>query len=224
MCIVNIFITFVFVLSWSSCVTFKNKLHMKDRILQFLESEKISPAEFADKIGVQRSSMSHILNGRNYPSASFIQKMLQSYPHLDSRWLMIGVGSMNLESGNRMEKSQSAAAEPLLISEATVPGDSGSQTTEISETDAEFPFIAEEVTEKPAPHKLFDQEGVKNSSFNQSGNQSDFSIPSGSEETPKADRVTGQAMPLTALLSDEKEIEQVLFFFKDKTFSLYRPS
>jgi transcriptional regulator with XRE-family HTH domain len=198
--------------------------HMKDRILQFLESEKMSPAEFADKIGVQRSSMSHILNGRNYPSASFIQKMLQAYPLLDSRWLMIGVGSMNLESGNRTEKSQSAAAEPLLIREAVVPGNSGSQAIDISETDTEFPFIAEKVSIKSAPHKLLDQEEATNSSFNQPGNQPDFSIPSGSSETPKADRVTGQATPLTALLSGEKEIEQVLFFFKDKTFSLYRPS
>lgn len=197
---------------------------MKDRILQFLESEKISPAEFADKIGVQRSSMSHILNGRNYPSASFIQKMLQAYPLLDSRWLMIGVGSMNLESGNRMEKFQSAPTEPILISETVVPGNSGSRATDISETDTVFPFIAEEVTEKPAPHKLFDQEEAKDSSFNQPRNQPDFLIPSDSAETPKADRITGQATPLTALLSGEKEIEQVLFFFKDKTFSLYRPS
>lgn len=205
-------------------MTFKNRLYMKERILQFLESEKISPAEFADKIGVQRSSMSHILNGRNYPSASFIQKMLQSYPILDPRWLMIGVGSMNPESGNRTEKSQLAAAEPLLISEAVVPDNSGTQATDMSETEAEFPFIAEEVREKPAPHKLFDQEEVKKSLFNQPVNQPDFSIPSGSAETPKNDRVTGQSTPLTALLSGEKEIEQVLFFFKDKTFSLYRPS
>lgn len=197
---------------------------MKDRILQFLESEKISPAEFADKIGVQRSSMSHILNGRNYPSASFIQKMLQSYPLLDSRWLMIGVGSMNLESGNRTEKSPAAATEPLLISEAVVPGNTGSQATDLSESDAEFPFIAKEVSEKPVPPQIFEREEVKNSSFNQPVNQSDISIPIGSAETPQADGVNGQATTLTTLLSGEKEIEQVLFFFKDKTFSLYRPS
>ena len=79
---------------------------MKERILKFLESERISPAEFADKIGVQRSSMSHILNGRNYPSASFIQKMLQAYPYLNSRWLMIGVGAMNLEPNDLKEISE----------------------------------------------------------------------------------------------------------------------
>src|SRR5665648_440215 len=67
---------------------------MKDRITQFLLSEGISPAEFADKIGVQRSSVSHVLNGRNYPSASFIQKMLGSYNTLNPRWLLLGEGMM----------------------------------------------------------------------------------------------------------------------------------
>ena len=67
---------------------------MKDRITSFLLDENISPAEFADKIGVQRSSISHVLTGRNYPSASFIQKMLAAYPNLNARWLMVGEGSM----------------------------------------------------------------------------------------------------------------------------------
>ena len=114
---------------------------MKDRILQFLESEKISPAEFADKIGVQRSSMSHILNGRNYPSASFIQKMLAGHIHF---WtpdgLMIGVGSMSAEPGNLTQKFQSDSTVPLLISEAVVPDSSGSQAKVQAETGTELPF------------------------------------------------------------------------------------
>ena len=63
---------------------------MKDRITQFLNETQISSAEFADKIGVQRSSVSHVLNGRNFPSASFIQKMLTAYTHLNPRWLLLG--------------------------------------------------------------------------------------------------------------------------------------
>ena len=65
---------------------------MKDRITEFLKREGITPAEFADKIGVQRSSVSHVLNGRNFPSASFIQKMLSAYKSLNSRWLLLGEG------------------------------------------------------------------------------------------------------------------------------------
>lgn len=67
---------------------------MKDRITKFLTSEHISPTEFADKIGVQRSSISHVLTGRNYPSASFIQKMLVAFPNLNPRWLLLGEGIM----------------------------------------------------------------------------------------------------------------------------------
>lgn len=41
---------------------------MKERIQKFLDIEKISPSKFADEIGIQRSSISHILSGRNNPS------------------------------------------------------------------------------------------------------------------------------------------------------------
>ena len=67
---------------------------MKERINQFLLSEHLTPAEFADRIGVQRSGVSHVLNGRNNPSASFIQKMIAAFPGLSSRWLLLGEGSM----------------------------------------------------------------------------------------------------------------------------------
>ena len=77
---------------------------MKDRINQFLLSEHLTPAEFADQIGVQRSSVSHVLNGRNNPSASFIQKMIAGFPRLNTRWLLLGEGQMvvgaNNSSGN----------------------------------------------------------------------------------------------------------------------------
>lgn len=74
---------------------------MRERILEFIESEKISAAEFADKIGVQRSSISHVLNGRNNPGFAFIQKILEAYPSINSRWLITGTGQMH---DNKPEK------------------------------------------------------------------------------------------------------------------------
>lgn len=67
---------------------------MKERIGEFITFEKLTPAEFADIIGVQRSSVSHVLNGRNNPSFAFIQKMMEAYPKLNTRWLMLGEGEM----------------------------------------------------------------------------------------------------------------------------------
>lgn len=67
---------------------------MKDRLLKFIHSEGISSAKLAEKIGVQPSSISHILSGRNKPSFDFITKVLNSFPNLNSDWLIVGKGDM----------------------------------------------------------------------------------------------------------------------------------
>ncbi|MDR1984696.1 MAG: helix-turn-helix domain-containing protein [Prevotellaceae bacterium] len=67
---------------------------MKDRIISFLNAEKLSPARFADIIGVQPANISHIISERNKPSLDFIQKMLKSFPQLNVEWLVAGTGKM----------------------------------------------------------------------------------------------------------------------------------
>lgn len=67
---------------------------MRDRILHFLKLENISSAKFADEIGVQRSSVSHILSGRNNPSFDFIQKILKRFENINAEWLILGRGEM----------------------------------------------------------------------------------------------------------------------------------
>ena len=51
-----------------------------------------SASSFAEKVGVQRSSISHILSGRNKPSLDFILKILDAYPEVDLYWLFNGKG------------------------------------------------------------------------------------------------------------------------------------
>lgn len=67
---------------------------MKDRIQLILKSKNLSSSQFADEIQVQRSSISHILSGRNKPSLDFVSKILSSYPELNSDWLLFGKGQM----------------------------------------------------------------------------------------------------------------------------------
>ena len=67
---------------------------MKDRLLKFLNREQISSARFAENIGVQPSSISHILSGRNKPGFDFILKILTNYPALSADWLITGKGTM----------------------------------------------------------------------------------------------------------------------------------
>jgi len=74
---------------------------MKDRIQQFIDYKGITPGDLAAVLEVQRSNISHILNGRNKPGAAFIEKFLLSYPDLNARWLLTGEGEMITSSSDK---------------------------------------------------------------------------------------------------------------------------
>ena len=63
------------------------------RIDQILKFYDLSASAFADTIGVQRSSISHLLAGRNKPSLEFVLKVVSSFPDVDLYWLLFGKGS-----------------------------------------------------------------------------------------------------------------------------------
>jgi len=67
---------------------------MNDRLDKLLMAEQLTPAKFADIIGVQRSSISHVVSGRNKPSFDFIVKVLHRFPRVNPDWLIMGKGEM----------------------------------------------------------------------------------------------------------------------------------
>lgn len=67
---------------------------MEKRLLQFIQAENITQAQFADSIGVARASVSHIIAGRNKPGYEFIASMVKAYPSLNAEWLLTGKGKM----------------------------------------------------------------------------------------------------------------------------------
>jgi len=166
---------------------------MKDRITQFLISENISSAEFADKIGVQRSSVSHVLNGRNYPGASFIQKMLMSYPNLNPRWLLLGKGAM-------LESQDAVKEEPSLFS---------------------YPLPDDIIAER-RPIQKDERIEIKDIPANESGNEK-LSAPI-SSETPKPGDQPMVVHDIIGKSFDNKDVERIVLFFGDKTFTVYTPS
>ncbi|MCX6279720.1 MAG: helix-turn-helix transcriptional regulator [Bacteroidetes bacterium] len=70
---------------------------MVDRILEMLKEKNLSPSQFADEIGIQRSGMSHLLSGRNKPSLEFIMKILKRYPDIKADWLLYGTSEAETE-------------------------------------------------------------------------------------------------------------------------------
>jgi transcriptional regulator with XRE-family HTH domain len=66
---------------------------MTERFKILMEQLQLSPSAFADRIGVQRSSISHILSGRNKPSIDFLEKIMIEFPETDLNWLITGQAS-----------------------------------------------------------------------------------------------------------------------------------
>ena len=63
-------------------------MDLNEKIKQILVDKNISPSHFADEVGIQRSSISHILAGRNKPSLDIVQKIIRRFPDLGINWIL----------------------------------------------------------------------------------------------------------------------------------------
>ena len=98
------------------------------RVEIILDYYSLNASSFADKIGVQRSSMSHLLSGRNKPSLDFILKIIDIFPAVDLYWILNGKGVFpkkteideNLKS-NTIVSNLDAPTPIDLFSEIPVP-------------------------------------------------------------------------------------------------------
>lgn len=63
------------------------------RLEIILDYYSLNASSFADKISVQRSSLSHLLSGRNKPSLDFILKIIEVFPEVDLYWILNGKGN-----------------------------------------------------------------------------------------------------------------------------------
>ena len=61
-----------------------------ERIKRIISDSGLSNSSFADKIGVPRSSISHILSGRNNPSLDLIIKILRNFDDINADFRLKG--------------------------------------------------------------------------------------------------------------------------------------
>ena len=127
-----------------------NNSEFASRLTEIMEYYQLSASAFSDQIQVPRSSISHLLSGRNRPSLDFVMKVVREFKEVELYWLLNGKG--------------------------TFP--SGEDSTAV-----DLP--------SPAPPEK--------------------EIPKGQE--PKAGSFEG---------TEKKEIERIVFFYKDGSFKEYR--
>ena len=84
------------------------------RLQKIINFYGLSAAAFADKIGVQRSSISHILSGRNRPSLEFVMKVLSSFPEVDLYWLLKGKGDFPSQNQENIKQDSKTSASTII--------------------------------------------------------------------------------------------------------------
>jgi len=175
---------------------------MLDRINLILKSRNLNAAQFADEIGVQRSSVSHILTGRNNASLDFLLKVLQRYPEIDTDWLITGKGFMIKSVNQTAEKT----VEPIKQEQKSTP---------ISELPKEFTG--------DLFHQTSEKEQFKPNILNQEANKP---VLTGKQETSVEQEIVEQKKPDESATKDTstRYAEKIVIFYSDKTFTEYNPN
>ena len=189
---------------------------MNRRFQTILDLENLSPAQLADRLGVQRSGISHILSGRNKPSFELLQRVVQSFPEISAEWLITGNGKP-LKEQNQAAASGAASGAANSRSYGTTPSispstTSGSNNSSTSGTisGATPPFeglfnSSEAATEPQIPAQTSDIEGIEDEI-------SDFQPLQSSifDANPANDR-------------EKRALKRVILIYNDNTFEELLP-
>ena len=125
---------------------------MKERINQIIQHEMMTAAQFADKIGISASSLSHILSGRNNPSLEVVMKIHKSCGYLNLDWLLYGTGEM--ESQPSLDLSVSPGRENAVFTDNSLEdSEYRKENASVSAENAPKEIVREQVKYVQMPDK-----------------------------------------------------------------------
>lgn len=171
-------------------------MDFNDRITKVIEFSEMTPAEFAEEIGVQRSSISHILSGRNKPSLDFITKIKSKFPEIEWNWLITGSGEMLLKQEPSVDIKETETIEEKKPVKKSLPD--------------LFSLINDDQFGHEAPTPKTEKEIARESN--------------NSEPRTEKNKIT-DSQPLENFpkkqVYSQKKIRRIVFFFEDGTFETY---
>lgn len=169
---------------------------MVERIQKIIQWKKLTASGFADQIGVPRSTISHIISGRNNPSLDLVLKILETFPEIKTDWLVRGDGHM-------VAIQNSLFSEGDFESSKSMPGDEkanrDSKDAKASENELSKVDMAEDIPQNSA-------------NISSSSNQRTGAVDS--DEDISAHRTA---------VKNQKHGSRVLVLYNDGTFAEYLP-
>ena len=205
---------------------------MNRRFQTILDLENLSPAQLADRLGVQRSGISHILSGRNKPSFELLQRVVQSFPEISAEWLITGNGKPLKEQN---QAAASGAASGATSSAASGTASSAANSRSSGTTPSTTPSISPSTTS-----------GSNNSStsgtisgatppfeglFNSSESATEPQIPAQTSDIEGVEDEISDFQPLQSSIFDanpandreKRALKRVILIYNDNTFEELLP-
>ena len=182
-------------------------MNINDRFTKILEYSGFSASEFADEIDVQRSSISHIISGRNKPSLEFVIKIKNRFPELSWDWMILGNGEM-------IQKETS----PLSFEFDKNSSDENSSSPDL------FTLIDEDYK-----NEIFIQENIQN----ETSRESNISFPSPKKEkisdsqrleVEELSKIVQNAENEKVInFNNESKLKRIVFFYENGKFEAFEP-
>ncbi len=171
-------------------------MNERDRIELLMKSYNLSPSQFADKTGIQRASVSHILSGRNKPSLEVMLKIYEAFPGLSMEWLMAGVG-------------EGPSAAPVIKEESV---------QSVAGLFAAFDDVAEvETISNPAANETVG-DAVARKSKAEKPRRDDVAV-----QVEKGVRRASQARTTVHTAVAQRKIKEIRVFYTDGTYEVLLP-
>lgn len=104
-----------------------------ERLEEILRYYDLSASGFADRIKVQRSSISHLLSGRNKPSLEFVMKLVDTFPEVDLYWILKGEGRFPASKKSSIKVAAPAPKVVVPASASVVPDEKVEVPTPMAE-------------------------------------------------------------------------------------------
>lgn len=180
-------------------------MNINERFTKILQYSGFSASEFADEIDAQRSSISHILSGRNKPSLEFIIKIKNKFPEINWDWIILGNGEMlksdTSSTSFEFDKTSSENESPDLFTlidedyKNEISVQENIQNENARESDKSFP--------SPRKEKISDSQRLE-------VQENIFEIQSSVNQ-----KVTDN--------SSESKIKRIVFFYENGKFEAFEP-
>jgi transcriptional regulator with XRE-family HTH domain len=169
-------------------------MNLSDKIELLIKKKQMSSSRFADVLGIPRSSISHILSGRNKPSLDIVQKILTAFPEVSAEDLLFEDRTLSV-SPTKLPTTPSALEILPLTNLFDAPNDTASESIKNN-----------------LPESTIVRSNLRRSTKEVNLGSSQTSNDSNSENAPTSTR------------SLQKKIERVIIFYTDGTFTESKPS